>query len=125
MIIAIDFDGTICHGKYPAIDGLMPCAADTIKHFSNEGHYIIINTCRSGEELLKAVNFLLEHGIPFNRVNDNHPDQTRLYNNNSRKVYAHVYIDDKNAGGFHGWPETKAIIERMEQEYRTKINAQQ
>lgn len=117
MIIAIDFDGTIVRGKYPAIDGLMPDAASSILALEEDGHYLIINTCRSGEHLLNAINYLLEQGIPFDRINDNHPDQTRLYKNNSRKVYANLYIDDKNVFGFPGWKPVLEEVRRLEQEW--------
>lgn len=122
MIIAIDFDGTISRGKFPAIDGLQPYAAEVINRLYQQGHYLIINTCRSGEQCLEAVNFMLQAGIPFHRVNDNHPDQTALYNNNSRKIYAHLYIDDKNLGGFPGWLQAEETINQMELEYQQKAS---
>lgn len=118
MIIAIDFDNTICRGKYPAIEGLMPYAKETINMLFDKGHYIIINTCRSHERLLEAINWMLSEGIRFHRVNDNHPEQTAMYQNNSRKIYAHVYIDDKNLGGFPGWLRTEEMINQMEFEYQ-------
>ena len=122
MIIAIDFDGTISRGKFPAIDGLQPYAKDVINRLFEAGHYLIINTCRSGEQCLEAVNFMLQQGIPFNRVNDNHPDQIAQYNNNSRKIYAHVYIDDKNLGGFPGWLQAEETINQIELEYKQKAS---
>lgn len=68
------------------------------------GHTIIIWTCREGERLLEAVNWLLAHDIPFDYVNQNDPDRTARYNNDSRKVGADVYIDDKSAGRW-SWRE--------------------
>lgn len=118
MIIAIDFDGTICRGKFPAIDGQQPYAADTVNALYDAGHYIIINTCRSGEQLLEAINWMLNQGIKFHRVNDNHPEQTALYNNNSRKIFAHVYVDDKNLGGFPGWLQAYEAIQQKEEEWK-------
>lgn len=120
MIIAIDFDGTISRGKFPAIDGLQPYAKETINSLYEAGHYLIINTCRSGEALLEAINWLLSQGIHFHRVNDNHPEQSAIYNNNSRKIYAHVYIDDKNLGGFPGWLLAAEQIELIEGAYNQK-----
>jgi hypothetical protein len=114
MILAIDFDGTICRGKFPNIDGLQPYAKEVINRLYKSGHYIIINTCRSGDQLTEAVNWMLQQGIPFNRVNDNHPDQSALYNNNSRKVNADVYIDDRNLGGFPGWLLAEEMINRTD-----------
>jgi len=120
MILSIDFDGTICRGTYPNIDGQHPYAAETIERLYNEGHYIIINTCRSGERLLEAINWMLKEGIKFHRVNDNHPEQIKLYNNNSRKIYAHLYVDDKNLGGFPGWLWAYDAITEKENEYTTR-----
>lgn len=121
MILAVDFDGTICHGQYPSIDGLQPGAVDVINRLYDQGHYIIIYTCRSGDQLVTAVNWMLEHGIKFHRVNDNHPDQIRMYNNNSRKVYAHMYIDDKNLGGFPGWFDAYEEVKRIDELWKSKI----
>lgn len=120
MIIAIDFDGTISRGKYPAIDGLQPYAKETINALYDAGHYLIINTCRSGEALLEAINWMLSQGISFHRVNDNHPEQCQLYANNSRKIYAHLYIDDKNLGGFPGWLIAEQQIKQFEQSWNQK-----
>lgn len=118
MIIALDFDGTICRGKYPEIAGLQPYAKETINKLFDAGHYLIINTCRSGDQLLEAINWMLQQGLKFHRVNDNHPEQTALYNNNSRKIYAHIYVDDKNLGGFPGWLLAAEQIEQIENDYQ-------
>ena len=120
MIIAIDFDGTICRGKYPSIAGIQPYAKETINKLFASGHYLIINTCRSGESLLEAINWMLTQGITFSRVNDNHPEESARYNNNSRKIYAHLYIDDKNLGGFPGWLMAAEQIAQFEQQYQDK-----
>lgn len=122
MIIAIDFDGTISRGKYPAIEGEQPCAAATLRKLHEDGHYLIINTCRSGDELVNAINWMLERNIPFHRVNDNHPEQTAIYGSNSRKIYAHVYIDDKQILGLPHWDVIYQEITQMEAEYRAKNN---
>lgn len=118
MIIAIDFDGTICRGKFPNIDGEQPYAKQSMKQLKDDGHYIIINTCRSGKQLLEAINWLLQQGIPFHRVNDNEPTNVALYGNNSRKVYAHIYIDDKQVGGLPSWLEIYEQITAAENKYK-------
>lgn len=110
MILSIDFDGTISRGTYPAIDGLQPYARDVINRLYQAGHYIIINTCRSNGHLLDAINWLLHHRIPFHRVNDNHPIQSAAHQNNSRKIFADLYIDDRNIGGFPGWLQCEEMI---------------
>lgn len=118
MIIAIDFDGTIVQNDFPRIGKLLPGAAECIERLYNDGHYIIIWTCRCADDLSAAVNFLLENEIPFHRINDNNPVNTAKYNSNSRKVYAHTYIDDKNIGGFPGWEMVMQHVEIMEREYK-------
>ena len=96
MIIAIDFDGTIVQNEFPRIGTLLPLAKESINRLCQDGHYIIIWTCRCGDQLTDMVNFLLQNDIRFHRINDNEPEQTAKYNSNSRKIYAHAYIDDKS-----------------------------
>lgn len=102
-IIAIDFDGTIVEDAYPAIGRLKPGAKKALNQLYNHDEiYTIINTCRSGEQLIDAVNFLIENGIKFNRINDNYPDNIKKYGN-TRKVFADVYIDASNLTGMPAW----------------------
>jgi len=103
MILAIDFDGTLCLDQYPGIGAPVPYAIDTMQTLAADGHYLIINTCREGDRLTEAVNWLLDNGIPFHRVNDNHPEATDKYGSNARKVFADLYIDDRNLGGLQSW----------------------
>lgn len=105
MILAVDFDGTLHCGIYPAIGVPVPYAIKKMRKLKEDGHYLIINTCRCDEHLIAAINWLLEKGIPFDRVNDNHPDGVKLHNSNSRKVFADVYVDDRQVGGLPTWPQ--------------------
>lgn len=118
MIIAVDFDGTISRGMYPAIEGEQPYAGEVLRKLHKQGHYIIIWTCRCGVPLLNAINWLIAHNIPFDRVNDHNPENMAEYGEAGKKVYAHCYIDDKNIGGFPGWLQCLTEIERMEAEYK-------
>lgn len=114
MIIAIDFDGTVCIDRYPGFGPLVPNAKKVINQLHSQGHYIIINTCRAGNELISAINYLLEKGIKFDRVNDNHPEMTAKYGV-TRKVFADVYIDDRNFGGLPLWLDVYDQIQSNEQ----------
>ena len=120
MIIAIDFDGTISTGRYPAIDGLREGAKEAIMSLYTEGHYIIINTCRSGQQLLDAINFMIHEEIKFDRVNDNHPVESAKYNNNSRKIFAHLYIDDKQIGGLPPWDSIYDYVTEIQRQWDEK-----
>lgn len=79
MIIAVDFDGTLCESAYPSIGDVMPGAKKSLEELREKGHYIIIWTCRTGELLVNAINWLLEEGIPFDRVNDHDPENLAIY----------------------------------------------
>lgn len=120
MIIAVDFDGTIACSEFPVIKGEMPYAGEVLRRLHTSGHYIILWTCRCGKQLLDAINWLLEHQIPFDRINDHNPENMRLYGEGGNKVYAHCYIDDKNIGGFPGWQEVERLINEMEREYQNR-----
>lgn len=122
MIIAVDFDGTIARSEFPAIKGEMPSAKTALCNLHDAGHYIIIWTCRQGKDLLDAINWLLERGIPFDRVNDHNPDNAKKYGNGGNKVYADCYIDDKNLGGFAGWNIAEEQIKDMEEYQLNKKN---
>jgi len=114
MIIAVDFDG-VCHcGTYPAIGPVSIEAREALKGLKSRGHYIIIWTCRNGELLTQAINFLLDQKIPFDRINDQEPENASRYGDNSRKVYADVYIDDHNAGGMLSWYDIIEYIKSIE-----------
>lgn len=112
MIIAVDFDGTIARTDFPDIHGEMPYVREAMEQLHKEGHYLIIWTCRRGRDLLDAINWMLEHKIPFDRINDECPTQTAIYGRRDYgKVYADVYIDDRNIGGFCGWTEVLKQIQ--------------
>ena len=113
MIIAIDFDQTLHIGQWPQIGQPKPYAVHALKTLRDEGHYLILWTCREGRELLDAVNWMNEHGIPFDRVNDNHHRMVQFHNCNSRKVYADLYIDDKQLGGLPDWDRILDQVREM------------
>jgi hypothetical protein len=110
MIIAIDFDGTLHTGEWPSIGEPMPDAVDVMRRLKADGHYLIIWSCREGLEQAAMIDWLNEHGIPFDRVNDNRPDDIARYGGNSRKITADIYIDDRNLGGLPDWTDIYDMI---------------
>jgi hypothetical protein len=110
MIIAIDFDGVIARAEeWPKIGEMLPGACDAIHSMRKAGNFVIVNTCRSNGELIAVVDWMREKGIQYDLINDNHPDMVKKYANNSRKINADVYIDDRNLGGFPGWKSFEVI----------------
>jgi len=120
MIIAVDFDGTLHTGKWPAIGVPQPYAVEVMNKLKADGHYLIIWTCREGGRLTEAINWLLEKGISFDRVNEHHPETEKTYGYPARKVYAHLYVDDKQVGGLPVWPEIYEEVCLMEANYKAQ-----
>jgi hypothetical protein len=109
MIIAVDFDGTICDHEYPEIGKPKEGAFETLKDLQKAGHQIILWTCRCGYELSEALLWLRRLGFIPNAVNANVCD-CRGYA--VPKIVATVYIDDRNFGGFPGWDRVrKSLLE--------------
>ena len=123
MIIAVDFDGTLHMGQFPEIGIPMPYAIQMMRKLKEDGHYIIINTCRSNGNALDAVNWLLEKGIPFDAINANHAGNVAKYKNDTRKIYAHCYVDDKQVGGLPTWPEIYEWITERERAYQLTVDS--
>ena len=94
-IYAIDFDGVLCKCAYPCIGKPKKFNIWRVKRLKKKGHLTILWTCRMGRYLDEALFWCKEQGLRFDAVNDNVWQRTLLYGNNSRKVSADVYIDDK------------------------------
>ena len=121
-IIAVDFDGTLCENKYPEIgepvtgyyrgwkgDKYFSCRFNFIKlliALQEMGNKIILFTCRGGEQLEEAVSWCNNlFGLKFDAVNNDVEETLQRYAptlelrnqlSGTRKIYADVYIDDRN-----------------------------
>ena len=104
-IIAIDFDGTLFQDKFPHIgepikdkNGLT--TIEKVKKMQQEGWYLILWTCRSGNSLINAIRECEKYNLKFNAINSNHPNTKEEFNishpeTESRKIYANYYLDDR------------------------------
>ncbi len=100
MVIAIDFDGTLCEHAFPDIGQEVPGAFNVLKELQDIGHTLILWTMRSdggrhGPVLTDAIAWCKARGIEFNSVNVN-PGQVSW--TASPKAYAAIYIDDAALG---------------------------
>lgn len=95
-IIAVDFDGTLCENDFPHIGAPKKEMIRKVKEYQRTGWKTILWTCRNGEALEKAVAWCKRHGLTFDAVNENLPEVEELFGGWTRKIYADVYIDDKN-----------------------------
>ena len=104
MQLAIDFDGTIVEDAFPEIGKLRPEAKAFINKVRERGYKWILWTVRFGDYLKDALKFLKENDLMPDAVNHNLPWFIMNGGDDSPKVYADYYIDDKSSGGLV-WPE--------------------
>lgn len=107
-VLAIDFDDTIAKTKFPYIEGAIEGAKEYINNLYMDGWYIIIWTCRCDDNvdvkpLTIAKDYLASEGINYHKINEHNDHLVRVFGNNTRKIAADFYIDDKNLFGLPSW----------------------
>lgn len=114
MIVAVDFDGTIVKDAFPNIGEINADTVNYLNYLSKKGAKLILWTCRSGELLEQAVEVCKKIGLNFEAINDNLPEIVAKYGNNSRKIFADIYLDDR------GFIPKEAYFENYEKEQMQK-----
>lgn len=117
-IAKIDFDGTIVDHCFPRIGEAMPEAFKVMKEMKKAGWKLILWTCREDTDgdihrqyLTEAVKFCQENGVEFDAINESIDEcEFRGPGELRRKPYASVHIDDRNLGGFPGWPVVREVL---------------
>lgn len=129
MIILVDFDGTVVECDFPNIGKEQKNAIQTLKWLQNQGHKLILWTCRedhisdkSCQYLTNAIDWCLQRGIIFDSINQPiecsyFPRQDYKY---KRKPFAHLHLDDRNLGGFPGWDVVRKHVEENLEELENK-----
>lgn len=101
MIVAVDFDGILCRDEFPEIGAPNYRMISLVREIIDAGHEVVLWTSRADDRLVEAVRWCEDRGLHFCAVNDNAPSNRaqcgHLYPNGTRKVYADVYMDDKDA----------------------------
>ena len=114
VVLAVDFDGTICEVDYPSIGRERKGAKEYINKLYDEGYTIVINTCRTNDGAFKAESiakqFLEIRGIKYHYFNENPEFLIKMYGCDTRKISADVYIDDKCMFDIPSWKEKYVII---------------
>lgn len=96
-VFAVDFDKTLNMAeKYPELGEPNKILFDFLKERQQSGARIILWTCREGDLLKSAVKYCESYGLKFDAVNTNIRENIERWGNNSRKVFADYYIDDRN-----------------------------
>ena len=96
MIIAVDFDGTLCENKWPKIGPPRAWLIRYLEFLKSKGHKIILWTCRTGDKLDAAVKWCKKFDLEFDAVNENLPEIIEAFGSDTRKIYADCYLDDLN-----------------------------
>ncbi|AYP68632.1 hypothetical protein EalM132_00120 [Exiguobacterium phage vB_EalM-132] len=99
VIIGVDFDGTITTERdmgHTLV--LRDNCKECLTWLHNRGVHLVLWTCRTGNALEEALEFLNDHEMShlFVAINDQIPSVVEMYPDTARKLGADFYIDDKN-----------------------------
>lgn len=95
-IVAVDFDGTLCESDWPNIGMAKRDMIDALLDLQKRGAVIILWTCREGGPLDQAVKWLARQGLEPDYINENTEHLIKKWGENTRKVGADYYIDDRS-----------------------------
>lgn len=112
FIFAVDFDGTICENKFPQIGAPNLELIENLRVLRRNGNRVILWTCRAGEFLAAAIAWCATHDLTFDAVNEDIPEvkESEFGKSKSAKVFAHVYIDDRNMNPLDVCEQMSALI---------------
>ena len=94
-VIAVDFDGTLCENKWPRIGRPNYKVINYLRKEKKKGSKLILWTCRSDDRLRDAIDWCKKNGLEFDAINENLKEIIDVFGSDSRKIFAHEYIDDK------------------------------
>lgn len=103
IIIAVDFDSTLCH--YPTIinpKDIERCIK-LVKRAQSIGAYVVLNTASHEDRYLELIDYCTQLGI---RVDDINKTPIKMPYSDTKKVYANIYLDDRA-----GFKEAMDILE--------------
>lgn len=122
MIIAVDFDGTIVDHSYPYIGKERTNAIFFLKRIKFEFPEVqyVLWTCREGSALKEAVEWCKLKGVEFDAVNTNVVDFNGVLA--VSKIYADVYVDDRNLEGIPSWNDIYDKLKSMLEKRRAKFS---
>ena len=96
MIIAVDFDGTLCEHQFPEIGEPNLALISILMNKRKQGDKLILWTCRHGIKLEEAIEWCRNCGLEFDAINDDLPEIKETFKGKSEKIFADIYIDDRN-----------------------------
>ena len=108
-IIAVDFDGTLVEDKFPEIGAPREHVWADLKEAQDSGAKIILWTSRDHERLKEAVEYCVSRGLHFDAINSNLDECQVMFNNDTRKVYANEYWDDKAISSYCSYDFSRRV----------------
>ncbi len=102
-VIAVDFDGCLCENAWPDIGRPNLTTIKQLIQMQSDEVKLILNTCRVGDYLVKAVEWCAAQGLVFDAVNENLPERIEMFGGDCRKISADEYWDDKAVCVAYGW----------------------
>ncbi len=121
MIIAVDFDGTLCENQFPKIGKQtfnQKVLMNKLIELRKNGNKIILWTNRGDNQnyksLSQAILWCKQRGLQFDSINKNLSEQKKL-SGYSPKIMADMYIDDKAYGfsSFNDILNTLRTLQRL------------
>jgi hypothetical protein len=119
-IVAMDFDNTISVGDhYPGFGELRPYVRAVMNFLVDIGVKVVVNTSRDiaiyqeiqtdgiiavHDDITSMITYLKEKDVKFSAINKS--VQFAPHYCNSRKIYAHLYVDDRG----YGWREEPNVM---------------
>lgn len=101
LVIAVDFDGTLCDYDFPNIGKQsedQKLLMEKLILMREEGHKLILYTCRGDNDdykvLSEAIEWCSQRGLEFDAINENVPGFIKK-SGFSPKPVADIYLDDK------------------------------
>lgn len=94
-ILAVDFDGTLCEAAWHEIGKPIEKNIEYVKEKKKEGWKLILWTNRVEDKLEEAIAWCGENDIYFDAINENLPEVIEAFGNDTRKIYATIYLDDR------------------------------
>lgn len=96
LIVAVDFDGILCTDEFPDIGKANYNMMSFVRQMQDAGIETILWTSRVEEKLTAAIKWCEDYGLHFSAVNTNVPSNLEQFKTDSRKIFAHIYIDDRS-----------------------------
>lgn len=97
QIAAVDFDGLLVENRFPEIGRIRQPIFNAVKRLQERGWKIVLWSCRTDDMLSEAIAFCTNHGLVPDAVNENIKEVQEYFGGDTRKVFANIYIDDRNA----------------------------